>query len=106
MLLTFVQTTIIIAVGLILSMLITTSSQAHVKINIDGGYFDPTPIAIPEFNGKTYLEKDMGKKMSNIINQDLTTSGLFHTMNDFDMDKKDLNNINKRPDFAYFKKKI
>ena len=52
-------------------------AHAELVIEITQGNFEPMPIAIPDFVGESQEENTYGSQMSQIVTNDLTTSGLF-----------------------------
>ena len=51
--------------------------QAQLQFNITDGQVAPTPIAIANFTDKTGSVSQVGKQLSQIISDDLSSSGLF-----------------------------
>jgi len=58
-----------------------TPAQAELKIDVTRGKADPMPIAIPVFQGSTAEDNDMGARMTEVISNNLTRSGLFRMLN-------------------------
>lgn len=54
-----------------------SSSFAEIYVDIDSGNIEPISIAIMDFGGSNVFNKDIGKKISDVISNDLKRSGLF-----------------------------
>lgn len=54
-----------------------SSSFAEIYVDIDSGNIEPISIAIMDFDGSNVFNKDIGKKISDVISNDLKRSGLF-----------------------------
>ncbi|OPZ78415.1 MAG: translocation protein TolB [Alphaproteobacteria bacterium ADurb.Bin438] len=54
-----------------------SQAKAELSLDITGAYSEPMPIAIPEFLGRNEKEIALGKNMSEIISNNLKSSGLF-----------------------------
>ncbi|MBS0185186.1 MAG: Tol-Pal system protein TolB [Proteobacteria bacterium] len=64
-----------------LSLLIFSSPvSSETVVEITQGTFEPTPIAIPDFIGASPEENEIGAEMSQIVSNDLKTSGLFRPL--------------------------
>lgn len=50
------------------------------RLDITEGQVEPIPVAIAEFTGKDGLPSDVGRQISQIISDDLISSGLFMTI--------------------------
>lgn len=62
---------------LILSLAITGTAQAALKIDITQGNVDPMPIAINDFYDESGVATSLGRDIREIIENDLKNSGLF-----------------------------
>jgi TolB protein len=56
---------------------IPAAAVAEMRVDITRGNIDPLPIAIPEFFGVNAATADFGKKVAQVIANDLERSGLF-----------------------------
>lgn len=56
------------------------TAQAELRIDVTRGQVNPMPIAIPSFVGKTNADNDLGKRMVEVISNDLRRSGLFRPL--------------------------
>lgn len=65
---------------LMLCLLVSSASADLMKLTITQGQTDPMPIAIPVFEGTTDEEKAMGQQITDIIKNDLESSGLFRVI--------------------------
>lgn len=54
-----------------------SSAFAELRITVDSGQVRPMPVAIPDFTGSTPADDEMGRKMVEVITNDLQRSGLF-----------------------------
>lgn len=66
---------------MVLMLGMTSPAKAELKIDVTRGNADPMPIAIPVFKGSTAEDNDMGAKMTEVISNNLTRSGLFRMLN-------------------------
>lgn len=72
-----------VLVGIIcLLLLMAGTAKAELKIDVNGGYSEPLPIAIPAFAAKNDKMKQMAEDMTNVIKKDLERSGLFRALPD------------------------
>lgn len=55
-------------------------AEAKLEIDITKGNFDPVPIAIPDFSASSGALNDTGRKMAQVIANDLQSSGLFRVI--------------------------
>lgn len=62
---------------LALTIFTGVSARAELRIDITRGTAEPIPIAIPDFAGATPEAARMGRDMVQVIDQNLTRSGLF-----------------------------
>lgn len=70
------------AIFMLFALCIATSpAHAELKLVVGNGQPTPMPIALPDFSGKTNEEIDMGKKMTEVITNNLKRSGLFNPLN-------------------------
>jgi TolB protein len=60
--------------------LAATPASADLKIDVTRGRADPMPIAMPDFKGSTAEDNELGRKMVQVINNNLTRSGLFRVI--------------------------
>ena len=68
--------------GLVLSAIIVASAvspQAHavVELDITQGNIQPMPIAIPDFASDGSIDANTAREISNVVANDLKSSGLF-----------------------------
>ncbi|MBN8827160.1 MAG: Tol-Pal system protein TolB [Sphingobacteriia bacterium] len=70
----------IVKLGFIISVFMSTQALAITKIEINRGNVDPMPIAIPDFTGNNFQEKELGNNMAQVIANDLESSGLFRAI--------------------------
>jgi len=66
---------------MVLMLGMAAPAKAELKIDVTRGKADPMPIAIPVFKGSTAEDNDMGAKMTEVISNNLTRSGLFRPLN-------------------------
>ena len=64
-----------LAVGF--TLLSAGQTQAQLRIEITEGQVAPTPIAIAEFTGLDGNVSDVGRQLTQVISDDLESSGLF-----------------------------
>lgn len=76
-----------------------SSAHAQLKVDITQGNIDPMPIAIPDFVGKDAPSAELGRKISDVVRNDLARSGLFKSLDpkSFISSQSD---INYQPVFA------
>ncbi len=55
----------------------TISALAEIYVDIDSGNIEPVSIAIMDFDGDSKDNKNLGKKISDVVTRDLKSSGLF-----------------------------
>lgn len=67
---------------MVLALGMTTPAKADLKIDVTRAGVDPMPIAIPVFKGNSAEDNDMGAKMTEVIRNNLTRSGLFRMLNE------------------------
>ncbi len=61
-------------------MLTVSPAWAELKIDVTRGQVNPMPIAIPDFSGAGSAESELGRKMVEVISNNLRRSGLFRTL--------------------------
>lgn len=72
---------VFLAVALVMGAVCTSApARAELKIDVTRGQAKPMPIAIPDFQGSTAEDNDMGRHMSQVITANLTRSGLFRAL--------------------------
>ncbi len=69
----------IIVFGLV--MLFNLPCFAELRIDVNGGYYEPLRLAVPDFVGNNEAEKELGQNMAKVILDDLISSGLFNKVN-------------------------
>ncbi len=57
-----------------------TPAQAELKIDVTRGEVKPLPIAVPDFAGKSAEDNELGRKMVEVIGNNLKRSGLFRPL--------------------------
>ncbi len=83
-----------IAAASLISVLPKAASWAKISVDINGGNFQPLPIAIPSFGGNP----ELGSKIAAVIAADLKRSGLFTPLNAESFLDKDLS-VSAAPNF-------
>ncbi|NCB49332.1 MAG: Tol-Pal system protein TolB [Alphaproteobacteria bacterium] len=73
-------------------------SYALLKIDVSGAKSDPLPIALSTFSGKTEQTRLFGKELTEIIEKDLTSSGLFRSLDKASFIEI-LDSVNQKPTF-------
>lgn len=66
---------LLLAVGLVGAL--PGTAKADLRIDVTRGQVNPMPIAIPDFAGTGNVDNDIGRKMVEVITNDLKRSGLF-----------------------------
>ena len=74
-------------------------SFAIERIDITQGKIEPTPIAHVKFSGPNSMDKEFGKEITSIINNDLQGTGLFRVINEAAYIEQ-ITNIRNRPKFS------
>lgn len=69
------KTFILLALMLVFGF--SASARADLRIDVTRGQVNPMPIAIPDFAGTGNVDNSIGKKMVEVITNDLKRSGLF-----------------------------
>jgi TolB protein len=64
-------------VVLALAALSPSPARAVVELNITQGTIQPLPIAIPDFAGDGSVDPEIAREVSNVVTNDLRSSGLF-----------------------------
>lgn len=64
-------------VALLLSLIVSASAKAEVRIDITRGVVEPIPMAIPAFHGAGGNEAQFGRDIAQVVSADLVRSGLF-----------------------------
>jgi TolB protein len=64
-------------VVLALAALSPSPARAVVELNITRGTIQPLPIAIPDFAGDGSVDPEIAREVSNVVTNDLRSSGLF-----------------------------
>ncbi len=77
-------------------------SYAILQIDVSGAMSDPLPLAMPYFGGNSSSEKEIGRKIVQVIENDLTSSGIFKII-DRQAYIQILDSINMRPKFEDWK---
>ena len=85
----------VIALGLV------APASAQLRVRVDEGNFQPTPIAIPDFQ-VTGANADLAKQIAEVVRADLASTGLFDLQNPASFIQRDLS-INAEPRFADWK---
>ncbi len=80
-------------------LIIHSISFAVEKIQITNGTIEPTPIASVKFIGITPLDQEIGKEITQVINNDLKGSGLFRIIDEAAYIET-IRSIKHRPNFA------
>ncbi|MGB4102054.1 MAG: Tol-Pal system beta propeller repeat protein TolB [Alphaproteobacteria bacterium] len=81
-------------------MLVTTlPARAELRIDITRGTVEPIPIAIPDFAGSNSEAAQMGRDLVRVINNNLTRSGLFKTVDPRSF-VQDMASLQVQPKFA------
>ncbi|HET7210728.1 MAG TPA: Tol-Pal system beta propeller repeat protein TolB, partial [Methyloceanibacter sp.] len=62
---------------LALAALSSSPARAVVELNITQGTVQPLPIAIPDFAGDGSVDPEIAREVSNVVTNDLRSSGLF-----------------------------
>ena len=76
----------------------TISALAEIYVDIDSGNIEPISIAIMDFDGDDKESLDTGKKITEVVTNDLKRSGLFRPISHKAfIDKKQ--NVAERPNF-------
>ena len=65
----------VLSAGLVLTLV--DGAKAQLRIEITEGQVAPTPIAIAEFTGPDGNVTEVGRQLTQIISDDLASSGLF-----------------------------
>jgi TolB protein len=60
-----------------LAVSLSPSARADLSVDINKGYFEPLPIAIPNFQGSTPQVAEVGQNIAGVVAADLQRSGLF-----------------------------
>ena len=89
-----------LAVALIAAGLAAPAS-AQLRVRVDEGNFQPTPIAIPDFQ-VTGANGELAKQIVEVVRADLASTGLFDLQNPASFIQRDLT-INAEPRFADWK---
>lgn len=76
-------------------------ASAQLRVRIDEGNFQPTPIAIPDF-AVTGANSELAKQIVEVVRSDLASTGLFDLQNPASFIQKD-QSINAEPRFADWK---
>lgn len=76
-----------------------SAAHGQIKIRVTEGTFEPLRAAIPQFIGETAEEKALAKKISDVIEADLVSSGLFKSLDKKSFIQQDLD-INVQPFYA------
>ncbi len=69
------------------------------RIDITSGNIEPMPIASIKFGGISSLEREIGKEITEVLNNDLQGTGLFRIINDSAYIEP-IHNVNHRPKFS------
>ena len=73
----FLMRNFLVRVLLILTVTVAGVAHAQLRVVITEGQVAPTPIAIADFTGPDGEVTEIGRQMSEIISNDLESSGLF-----------------------------
>jgi TolB protein len=87
---------------LVTILLLPSKSFAVLKIDITEGNSDPIRIATPAFTGSNQTASSIGKKITGVIDNNLTRSGLFSVINKGSYIQK-IAGLNTIPDFGSWK---
>ncbi len=86
---------LLIAAGL------SAPASAQLRVRVDQGNFQPTPLAIPDFQ-VTGTNTELARQIADVVRADLASTGLFDLQNPASFIQRDLT-INAEPRFADWK---
>lgn len=70
----------LLSFALVVAFLLPSHARAELRIDVTRGEVNPMPIAITDFTGSDPADNDMGRKMVQVINNNLKRSGLFRPL--------------------------
>ena len=76
-------------------------ASAQLRVRVDQGNFQPTPLAIPDFQ-VTGANTELAQQIADVVRADLASTGLFDLQNPASFIQRDLT-INAEPRFADWK---
>ena len=80
---------------------VAAPAHAQLQVRVDQGQFQPTPIAIPDFQ-VTGTNTQLARQITDVVRADLASTGLFDMQNPASFIQRDLT-INAEPRFADWK---
>lgn len=87
------------ALFLIIALMLSTPSNAELRIDVSGAKSEPTPLAMPTLTGNTSNASSIAKKITEVVQADLERSGLFRII-DKDAYIQTMENADTHPKFA------
>ena len=79
------------------------TASAELKVLVEGsGNFQPTPLAIPDFEVRGGTNTELARQIADVVRNDLESTGLFEMQNPASFIQKDLS-IDVQPRFADWK---
>lgn len=71
---------LLLAFALMVAVLLPADARAELRIDVTRGEVNPMPIAITDFTGADPADNEIGRKMVQVINNNLKRSGLFRPL--------------------------
>ena len=84
---------------LFLAMFSAINLQAIERIDITNGNLEPMPIASVKFSGISHMDQELGREITQVINNDLQGTGLFRVIDEAAYIEK-IHNVKHRPKFS------